>query len=96
MLRAILILIGLVLLGCGLFAMRFWGLAGFPPLAAGVVLLLGTIFEGRYRPRVRSGADGWEPTGERFIDPGTGKLVDVVYNPKTGEREYKDVPPGGQ
>ncbi|HET9392122.1 MAG TPA: hypothetical protein VFO29_01180 [Candidatus Rubrimentiphilum sp.] len=96
MLRAILILIGLVLLGCGLFVLRFSAVAAFPPLAGGVLLLLGTLFEGRYRPRVRSGADGWEPTGERFIDPGTGKLVDVVYNPKTGEREYKDVPPSGQ
>ena len=95
MLRAILILIGLALLACGLLAVRFYGVAGFPPLAAGALLLLGTLFEGRYRPRVRSGSDGWEPTGERFIDPGTGKLVDVVYNPKTGEREYKDVPPAG-
>jgi hypothetical protein len=93
MLRAILILIGLVLLGLGLFTLRFSGVVGFPPLAAGVLLLLGTLFEGRYRPRVRSSTDGWEPTGERFIDPGTGKLVDVVYNPKTGEREYKDIPP---
>jgi hypothetical protein len=93
MLRAILILIGLVLLGLGLLAVRSSGMAGLPPLAAGVLLLLGTLFEGRYRPRVRSSTDGWEPTGERFVDPGTGKLVDVVYNPKTGEREYKKVPP---
>ena len=69
MLRAILILIGLVLLACGLFAVRFYGVAGFPPLAAGALLLLGTLFEGRYRPRVRAGTAGWEPTGERFIDP---------------------------
>jgi hypothetical protein len=93
MLRAILILVGLCALAFGLFALRFSFIAALPPLCAGGALLLGTLFEGRYRPRVRSGADGWEPTGEKFIDPGTGKLVDVVYNPKTGEREYKDVPP---
>jgi hypothetical protein len=92
MLRAILILIGLVLLGFGIITWRYAGAAGFPPLAAGVLLLLGTLFEGRYRPRVRSGNEGWEPTGERFIDPGTGKLVDVVYNPQTGEREYREAP----
>jgi len=93
MLRALIVLIGLVLLGVGLLTLRSYGAAGFPPLAAGVLLLLGTLFEGRYRPRARSGSAGWEPTGERFIDPGTGKLVDVVYNPQTGEREYKEVPP---
>ena len=93
MLRIILILAGLCALALGLFVLRYSFIGALPPLAIGVALLLGTIFEGRYRPRVRSGADGWEPTGEKFIDPGTGKLVDVVYNPKTGEREYKDVPP---
>ncbi len=93
MLRAILILAGLCALAFGLFTLRFSVMGALPPLIAGGALLLGTLFEGRYRPRVRAGSDGWEPTGEKFIDPGTGKLVDVVYNPKTGEREYKDSPP---
>jgi hypothetical protein len=92
MLRVILILAGLCALAFGLFSLRYSFLGALPPLIAGGALLLGTLFEGRYRPRVRAGADGWEPTGEKFIDPGTGKLVDVVYNPKTGEREYRDIP----
>jgi len=92
MLRAILILAGLCALAFGLFTLRYSFIAALPPLIAGGALLLGTLFEGRYRPRVRSTA-GWAPTGEKFIDPGTGKLVDVVYNPKTGEREYKETPP---
>ena len=92
MLRVILILAGLCALAFGLFTLRFSFTAAVPPLIAGVALLLGTLFEGRYRPRVRSSAGGWEPTGEKFIDPGTGKLVDVVYNPETGEREYRDIP----
>jgi len=90
MLRVILILVGLCALAFGLFTLRFSIIAALPPLIAGGALLLGTLFEGRYRPRVRSGTDGWEKTGEKFIDPGTGKLVDVAYNPKTGEREYRD------
>jgi len=93
MLRIILILAGLCALAFALFVMRYSFIGALPPLIAGVALLLGTVFEGRYRPHVRAGADGWEPTGEKFIDPGTGKLVDVVYNPKTGEREYRDTPP---
>jgi hypothetical protein len=91
MLRAILILAGLCALALGLFVIRFSWVGAMPWLIFGGALLLGTLFEGRYRPRVRSGPDGWEPTGEKFIDPGTGKLVDVVYNPKTGEREYRDI-----
>jgi uncharacterized membrane protein HdeD (DUF308 family) len=91
--RWFLILVGVCALAFGLFTIRFLGFGALPPIVAGVVLLLGTLFEGRYRPRVRSNTGGWEPTGEKFIDPGTGKLVDVVYNPKTGEREYKETPP---
>ena len=91
MLRVILILFALCWLAFGLFNLRYSFLAGLPWLIGGALLLLGTLFEGRYRPRVRAGNDGWEPTGEKFIDPGTGKLVDVVYNPKTGEREYRDI-----
>ncbi|HUD43943.1 MAG TPA: hypothetical protein VMR41_00165 [Patescibacteria group bacterium] len=34
--------------------------------------------------------EGWQKTGERFTDPSTGKLMDVHYNPKTGERNYKE------
>jgi len=93
MLRAIVIIVGLCALAFGLYMFRFVGFAALPPIIVGVALLLGTVFEGRYRPRVPSSSDGWEPTGERFVDPGSGKLVDVVYNPKTGEREYKEVSP---
>jgi hypothetical protein len=92
-LRAILILAGLCALAFGLFVLRYSFIGALPPLCIGGALLLGTLFEGRYRPRVRSSTGSFEPTGEKFIDPGTGKLVDVVYNPKTGEREYKETPP---
>jgi len=92
MLRIILIVAGLCVLAFGLFVARFSSIGAMPWLIFGGALLLGTLFEGGYRPRVRSSADSFEPTGEKFIDPGTGKLVDVVYNPKTGEREYKETP----
>ena len=36
-----------------------------------------------------------DPLNEAETPALTGKLVDVVYNPKTGQREYKDVPPAG-
>ena len=30
----------------------------------------------------------WVATGERFVDPETGKLVAVYHHPGTGERRY--------
>lgn len=56
----------------------------------GLVLLFGLLVEPwRYKPLTgrRPGA-GWIPTDERFIDPESGKLVAVFYEPATGERRY--------
>lgn len=62
--------------------------AGFEAAAFGALVILGLFFD-RYRTRVRENGD-WEPTGERFVDPGTGKMVEVRYNPHTGERDYRE------
>jgi hypothetical protein len=62
--------------------------AGIELLVIGLLFLLGTLFERwRYRPSAPAGAR-WEPTGERFEDPHTGKVVDVLYDPRTGQRRY--------
>lgn len=89
--RAFLVIVGVCALLFGLYMLRFIGLGALPPIIAGIVLLLGTIFEGRYRPRIHANAAGWQATGERFVDPASGKLVDVYYNPATGERQYRNV-----
>ncbi|MBU6498919.1 MAG: hypothetical protein KGJ41_01610 [Rhodospirillales bacterium] len=45
----------------------------------------------RYKPAsARPQGPGWEETGERFIDPQTGRLVTVFIRPATGERAYVD------
>jgi len=60
----------------------------------GAVVLVAIIFESsRYRPLLDRSAAGWESTGERFIDPTSGKLVEVRFNPESGERDYVEVPP---
>ncbi len=79
-------------------------LAGVGCLAAGLsapglqltvgfgVLTAGLAFE-RWR-YVRSGDRSWGPweaTGERFVDPTTDRLIEVYYNPETGERDYRPV-----
>ena len=62
-------------------------------MAAGLVngsaLTLGLVFERwRYKPvQTPSSAKG-SPTGERFIDPETGVLMEVYYDAATGERTY--------
>jgi hypothetical protein len=54
-----------------------------------VLIVLSLFFEGRYRTAKTTKGEIWQPTGEKFIDPGTGKLVEVDYDPKTGERRYR-------
>jgi membrane protein implicated in regulation of membrane protease activity len=56
---------------------------------AGVVLACGIVFERRgYRPKVDRTRGRWQLTGERFVDPTTGKMMEVRFNPETGERDY--------
>lgn len=89
MLRALVVAIGVAcIIGAFFMANRLW----FVALELGVfggLILIGTFFEGRYRTRRATGS-GWQTTAERFVDPTSGKLVEVRYNPQTGERAYVD------
>jgi hypothetical protein len=62
-------------------------------LVVGGAVLAGSIVLERkgYRPRVDQARGRWQRTGERFVDPSSGRLVEVHYNPDTGERDYVDV-----
>jgi len=64
----------------------------FAPIGVVLVLvLLSILFERRYRGRRNASGAQWQSTGEKFVDPTTGKLTEVRYNPQTGERAYVDV-----
>jgi hypothetical protein len=65
--------------------------AGVELLAFGVLILLSLSFEQHYREGARRSQGEWQTTEERFIDPTSGKLVQVRYNPRTGERRYENV-----
>lgn len=52
----------------------------------GALILIGTLLEQHYR--AAKGGAGFQATGERFIDPTSGKLTEVRFNPSTGERQY--------
>lgn len=69
-----------------------WGLIHHEPASGRLLFLGGLVFLGlllersRYRP---SGRGPWLETGERFIDPTTGKVTVVEHNPATGARRYR-------
>ncbi|MHB8178728.1 MAG: hypothetical protein ACYDA5_05480 [Vulcanimicrobiaceae bacterium] len=95
MLRRALLLAAVLLLVAGgvifLGAFFLWPLA-LDWIVGGTVLVAAILFErSRYRPAIDRSAAGWQATGERFIDPTSGKLLEVRYNPQTGERDYVEV-----
>lgn len=58
----------------------------------GFILVNAVLLERkRYRNRVDRTQGYWQPTGERFVDPTTERLMEVFYNPATGERDYREV-----
>jgi hypothetical protein len=80
---AILTCVGIGLMACGVHA------PGRQALAIGVIVLIGTLFERwRYRHIEAPPKGHWQRTGEQFIDPSTGEPVEVMFDPRTGERRY--------
>jgi membrane protein implicated in regulation of membrane protease activity len=91
MLRAALLVLAGLCIAAGLLVSVLGGGAhGLGALIFGLLLLLGILFE-RWRYRTASRPDArWQKTGERFTDPHTGHVVDVLYDPQSGERRYVD------
>jgi hypothetical protein len=91
MLRLAVLIFGVLLLagsaitaGYGVPVAPLWLLVG------GGLITVGTLCERVfYKPLLsaKPGA-GWVRTEERFIDPHTGKMVDVFYQPASGDRQY--------
>jgi len=80
---AILTCVGIGLIACGVDA------PGWQALAIGVIVLIGTLFERwRYRRIEQERNSEWQRTGEQFFDPSTGDPVEVMFDPRTGERRY--------
>ncbi len=85
--RACAIAVGVVLALCGLLLWA-WG-GGVVLLICGAVVIGAAILEPAYGALVRRpAAPGWRATDEKFVDPETGRLVTVWFDPATGERLY--------
>jgi hypothetical protein len=80
---------GGLLSACGIA----WIAAGGGPvlLILGVIAAISAAFEPIYgRALARPVAGDWHPTDEKFVDPESGRLVTVWFDPRTGERRYVD------
>ena len=94
MVKSILRVVGLVIGGAMILcagAAVVLGAAGAAPslLVVGVLIIVGVAFERwRYKGLTPLAGPGFEQTAEQFIDPGSGKAVQVWADPKTGERRY--------
>ncbi len=96
MLRGCLVVAGVV--GVAIGALMIAAGAAVPAaielLVTGVVVVIALVFERRgYHPKVNRSVGHWEETGEKFVDPTSGHLIEVRYNPETGERDYVDKGP---
>lgn len=60
-------------------------------LWGGLVAVAVGVERWRYRARTRPGDAGWQLTDERFVDPETGRTMQVRYHPGSGERRYEPV-----
>jgi hypothetical protein len=65
---------------------------GIQVLVGGAIFVMGTLFERwRYNNKNASLEGDWQATGERFVDPETGKNMEVLYDPQSGERRYQEI-----
>jgi len=88
-LRRALLLVVAVALVASLVLVASNMLPGWWLLFNSAVLGLALLFERRgYRPRAPAGAI-LQPSGERFLDPTSGELMEVWEDPATGAREYR-------
>jgi hypothetical protein len=92
LLRAALLVIGGVMLAAAAIGvLAGCRLAVIIPLAVCGAILAGSLLVERWRYQGltddRLGRN-WQATAERFVDPETGRLVTVFFNPATGERRY--------
>ncbi|HLI17318.1 MAG TPA: hypothetical protein VKV22_03490 [Rhodanobacteraceae bacterium] len=97
MLMIALYVVGAILLLIAAIALLVGGaLALFLPqlVIGGLFLIVALAIERwRYKPVSESRPDPrWTDTGERFVDPETGVLTAVYFDPAKGERHYLAAP----
>ena len=81
--------VGALLTACGIVWLAFGG--GPLLLILGVIAAVSAALEPVYGRAVgRPPVGDWRPTDEKFVDPESGRLVTVWFDPRSGERRYVD------
>jgi hypothetical protein len=62
-----------------------------PPLLWALALLVCICFERWTYTKPPVDGPQWQKTGEQFIDPASGQAMEVLYDPQTGERQYRPI-----
>jgi hypothetical protein len=87
---------GLLLVAAAVTLLLGGAIVWFVPqlVIGGVVLIVGLAIERwRYKPIWQGRPEpGWTDTGERFVDPETGRLTAVYFDAAKGERHYLALP----
>jgi len=94
-LRKVLVAVGVLLLLAAAVFLAL-GLYPFLPhlLVLGLMLSAGIVWERWQYKKPQAGPDpGWRATGERFVDPQSGKTLEVYFDPRSGESHYVELPP---
>jgi hypothetical protein len=87
--RWFLLLGGLFLVGGIIVFFAGSSLAGLYLAGMGAVLVLAGFLVGpRYRAELQQPPEGYTFTGERFVDPGSRRTVEVWQHPQSGQRVY--------
>ncbi|MEA1675325.1 hypothetical protein [Nitrospirillum sp. BR 11163] len=86
------LLIGSALAFAAILAAWFMDMVTVFPIGllvgTGVLCLAACVERVTYKPLTGLPGPGWQDTGERFTDPGTGAPVAVYYNAARMERRY--------
>jgi hypothetical protein len=78
----------LAVVGLWLVSRHVW-VPGLQVLIVAALVFVGTAFESwRYRQGPAPAGAQWQPTGEKFADPVSGEVMEVQYDPVSGERRY--------
>lgn len=94
--RVVILCVSALLVLGGVVALARWG-HGWAPIVMGALIAASVLLEGRYRGPAGKAPDrgnrapdraNWQRTGERELDSETGRIVEVWFDPATGQRHY--------
>lgn len=61
---------------------------GFPLFLFAGLIVVGTLFDAGYLAKKRHQRGAWQLTAEREVDHQSGQILEVWFDPVSGERRY--------